>query len=151
MCGVGAVRVNDDNNSHIERRDSRFSQSPHCAANCLQYAQMARPKSCANHAQQQITCNTSSSYHVQHVVYHVVRRNSSAIKLDKIEIAFILVLFYWLKPLTNEGGEETGVPGENPRRRAFRKCHILKPENSSPNRDSNPHSSIGGRLGKRSY
>ena len=30
---------------------------------------------------------------------------------------------------------------------SFRKCHILKPKNSSPNRDSNPHSSIGDRLG----
>ena len=32
---------------------------------------------------------------------------------------------------------------------SFRKCYILKPENSSPKRDSNPHSSIGGRLGKQ--
>ena len=32
---------------------------------------------------------------------------------------------------------------------SFRKCHILKAENnSSPNWDSNPHSSIGGRSGK---
>ena len=33
----------------------------------------------------------------------------------------------------------------------FRKCHILKPEDSSPKRDSNPHKSIGGRLGKQTY
>ena len=32
---------------------------------------------------------------------------------------------------------------------SFRICHIQKPENSSPNQDSNPHSSIGGRLGKQ--
>ena len=31
----------------------------------------------------------------------------------------------------------------------FRICHMLKPENSSPNWDSNPHSSIGDRLGKQ--
>ena len=31
---------------------------------------------------------------------------------------------------------------------SFRKCQILKPENSSPNRDLNPHFSIGDRLGK---
>ena len=36
-----------------------------------------------------------------------------------------------------------------PQTTSFRKCHILKPENSSPNRDSNPHSSIGGRQGKQ--
>ena len=29
---------------------------------------------------------------------------------------------------------------------SFRKCHLLKLENSSPNQDSNPHSSIGDRL-----
>ena len=34
-------------------------------------------------------------------------------------------------------------------RTSFRKCYILKPENSSPNRDLNPDSSIGGRLGKQ--
>ena len=32
---------------------------------------------------------------------------------------------------------------------SFRKCHILQHENSSPKRDSNPRSSIGGRLGKQ--
>ena len=85
---------------------------------------------------------------MQHVVCHVVRRDSSAIKFVRVEIAFILVLFYWLKPLTDEGGEETGVPRKT-LTTSFRKCHILKPENSIPNRDSNPHSSIGGRLGKQ--
>ena len=32
---------------------------------------------------------------------------------------------------------------------SFGKCHILKPENSSPKRNLNPHYSIGGRLGSR--
>ena len=71
------------------------------------YAQVARAQSC-------ITCNTSSAYHVEHVVCHVVGRDSSAIRFDRIEIAFILALSYFLKPLTDEGGEETRVPGENP-------------------------------------
>ena len=31
----------------------------------------------------------------------------------------------------------------------LQKCHIPKPENSSPKRDSNPHSSIGDRQGKQ--
>ena len=62
----------------------------------------------------QITCKTSSARYVQHVVCHVVRRDSSAIKFDRVEIAFILALFYWLKPLTDEGGEESGMPRENP-------------------------------------
>ena len=44
----------------------------------------------------------------------MVRQNSSAIKFDRVEMAFILALVYWLKPLTDERGEETRVPGENP-------------------------------------
>ena len=61
----------------------------------------------------QIMCNTTSAQHVQHVC-HLVRRDSSAIKFDRVEITFILALFYWLKLLTDEGREETGAPGENP-------------------------------------
>ena len=61
-----------------------------------------------------ITCNTSSAYHVQHVVSHVVGGDSSAIKFDKAEFVFIPALFYWLKPLTDEGGDETGGPRQNP-------------------------------------
>ena len=41
-------------------------------------------------------------------------RDSSAIKFGIDEIAFIQALFHWLKPLTEAGGEKTGVPGENP-------------------------------------
>ena len=47
-----------------------------------------------------ITCNTSSAYHVQRVACHVVRRDSSAVKFDRVEIAFILALLHWLEPLT---------------------------------------------------
>ena len=32
---------------------------------------------------------------------------------------------------------------------SLRKCHILKSEESSPKRDSNPYNSIGGSLGKQ--
>ena len=34
--------------------------------------------------------------------------------LAEFKIAFIWALFYWLKRLTDEGGEETGIPGKNP-------------------------------------
>ena len=50
---------------------------------------------------------------MQPAVCHLVRRDNSAIKFDIAEITFILALFYWLKLLTDEGGEETGVPAEN--------------------------------------
>ena len=60
----------------------------------------------------QIICNTGRSYHVQHVVCNLVRRDSSAIRFDRVEIAFILALSNWMKTLADEGGEETGLPGE---------------------------------------
>ena len=58
-------------------------------------------------------CNTLGAYHVQQAMCHVVQRDNSAIKFDRVEIAFILPLFYWLKSLPDEAGEETGVPGKN--------------------------------------
>ena len=51
----------------------------------------------------QIMCNTSSAYRMPHVLCHVIRRDSSATKFDRVEITFILALFDWLKPLPSEG------------------------------------------------
>ena len=45
-------------------------------------------------------------------------------------------------------GRGGGGGGERPEKSPddeLQKMSILKPENSSPNRDSNPHSSMGGR------
>ena len=64
-----------------------------------------------NHVQ--ITWNAWGTHHMQHAKRHGVRRDSSDIKFDRDEIAFILALFYCLKPITDEGGEETRAPGEN--------------------------------------
>ena len=96
----------------------------------------------------QITCSTSGAYHVQRVC-NMVRRDSSAIKSDILEIAFILALFHWVKPLTNEGGGGIGLARRKPLTMSFTKCHTLNLENSSLSRDSNV--SIGGRcsLGKQ--
>ena len=89
-------------------------------------------------------CNTLSAYHMQRVVYHLVRRDSSAIKFDRVEIASILALLYWLKPLANEGGEETGAPRENPWWRASENAtyYSLKIQASTGTRTR-----TGGRLG----
>ena len=54
----------------------------------------------------QITCNMLRG--------HVVWSDSTAIEFDRVYIIFILALLCWLKRLTSEGGEKTGVPGENP-------------------------------------
>ena len=90
-----------------------FLQSSHCAANCFHHVRSS--------GQDAIVCESRAAHrgahHMQHVVCHVVRRDRSATTFGRAEIAFSLALFYWLKRLTDEGGEETGVPGENPRRR----------------------------------
>ena len=70
-----------------------FSQSPHSAANCLQHVCSSGPgaavcKSRATHWAL-IACKC-------HVTCHLVRRDSSAIKFDRVEIAIIWALFYWL-------------------------------------------------------
>ena len=97
----------------------------------------------------QITCNTSGAHHVQHVVRRMVRRDSSAIRSDRVSVAFSLALFYWLKRLTDEEGGGNRSTQRKPPTTNLRKCHILKPENSNPNRGSNPHTSVGGSLGKQ--
>ena len=63
-----------------------FLQSPHSAANCLQHVRSSGPdaivcKSRATH-RTLITCKC-------HVTCHLVRRDSSAVKFDRVEIAFI--------------------------------------------------------------
>ena len=95
-----------------------FLQSPHCAENRLQHVRSSDPgavmcKSRATHPAL-ITCNMSS--YVPHgmkgqLSYQVWQ------SLNRIYLSFIL----WAEPLTDEGGEETGVPGENPWRQASEK------------------------------
>ena len=63
-----------------------FLQSPHSAANCLQHIRSRGPgaivyKSRVTHPAL-ITCKC-------HVTCHLVRRDSSAIKFDRVEITFI--------------------------------------------------------------
>ena len=55
------------------------------------YAQVARAQSCSNHVQHierlsRATCR---------VTCHMLRRDSSAIKFNRVEITFIWALFYW--------------------------------------------------------
>ena len=107
------------------------------------YAKVAWAQSCANLMQhiQHLPCATCR------VTCHVVWRDSSAIKVDRVAIAFIWALFYWLNHRWRRGGNRS--TRRKPQATSFRKCHILQPEDTSPKRDSNPHSSIGGRLGKQ--
>ena len=50
----------------------------------------------------------------RHVVCYVVRSGSSAIRFDRVQLAFVLTEFLLAEPLTDKGEEETGIPRENP-------------------------------------
>ena len=107
-------------------------QSPHCAASHLQHVRSSGPGA--------IVCK-SRAIHRALIAYtisrYVVRRDSSAIKFNRVDIAFILTFI--LLAGSDEGREEAGIPGENLRE---------MPHTKTPKRDSNPHNSFGGRLGK---
>ena len=99
-----------------ERRDSRFQLSPDDAWNCLQHERSSGPGAIVLKSR----ANTSGAYHVQHTVYHVVQSDSSAFKLDRVDTALVFSEYRWLKPLVDEGGEETGVPEEKPPTTSYR-------------------------------
>ena len=88
-----------------------------------------------------------------HVTCHVARRDSSAIKFDRVELTWkriYLSSIFLAEPLIDEGGEKTAVPRENPWQQASENATcILKPEDSNPRQDSNPHHSLDGRLRKQ--
>ena len=58
----------------------------------LRHLQVARAHSCANLVQyiERLSCATCR------VTYHMVRRDCSAIKFDRVKVAFLLALSYWL-------------------------------------------------------
>ena len=61
-----------------------FVQSPHCFANLTPTRMLKWPgRNCV-----QIMCITSSAYHVQHVMCHVVQRDSSATKFDSLNCVY---------------------------------------------------------------
>ena len=51
---------------------------------------------------------------MQHVVCHVARRDSSAIKFDRVKIAFVLVSFYQLNHLPMKDGRKPEYPEKTP-------------------------------------
>ena len=124
----GAVR---DFFNRIQRRCSRFFQSPHSTTNCLQYVR----SSC----QGAIVCNTSSTYHVQVSCYMPLGTKGQlsywlSQSLNRIYFSSIL-LAETTEPMKEgrklEYLEKT--PGDK-----LQKMPHTKPEDSSPKRDSNP-------------
>ena len=132
--------VVNDNNNRIERPNSRFFflQSP------------TRTLKWPGRNRVQITCNTSSAYNVQHVMLRATWYEGTAQLLSLTEFNSHLFELYsigWTINRWRRGGNRG--TRRKPLATSFRKCHILKPEDASPKRDSNPNTGIGGRLGKQ--
>ena len=95
------------------------------------YAQVPRAQSCANHVQHiqglsRATCR---------VTCHAVRRDSSAPKFDRVEIALIYWFFFigWTINRWRRGGNRS--TRRKPLAMSLGKCHLLKLEDSNPKRD----------------
>ena len=120
----------DDDDNDDDSRNSRFIQSPHCAANCLQHVRSCGQgaiacKSRATHrALALITCNMSCAAWYE--------GTAQLLSLTELK-SHLFQLFYWMKTLTDEGGEEIRVPGGKKKRTtSFRKCYILSPKIQAP-------------------
>ena len=84
---------NENDNDGIERRNLRFFTDSSLWCELYTSCMLKWPgRNCV-----QTTCNALGAHHVQLVMCHVVRRDSSAIKFDRVEITFIFALFCCLK------------------------------------------------------
>ena len=95
----------------------------------------------------QITCNTHCAHHVQHVVCHLERRDSAAIKVGRVEIAFTTALSFCLKRLSdgfmrNELKNRTCCHTYTETEVADQACFLTQP----PYTDTGPTSPSTGRL-----
>ena len=137
---------NNNNNNRIQRRYSKFFI---ISSQCRELSP-TRTLKWPGRNSVQITCNTSSAYHVQ-VSCNVPLGTKGQLSYsvwqswNRIYLSFILLaepLNRWRRGRNRSTRKKTLAT-------SFRKCHILEPEDSSPKWDSNPRSSIGGRLGKQ--
>ena len=143
--GKKTTRLNNNHHDNrIERRNSRFFTIFYCAANCLQHVgSSGQALSCANHVQHigrssRATCRVPRGTKGQ-LSYYVWQ------SWNRIYLSFILLAetINWQRREGNRSIRKKTLAT------SFRICHKLKPENSSPKGDSNPHSGTGGRLGKQ--
>ena len=76
-------------------------------------------------------CNTLGTYHVQHVVCHLVQRDGLAADLHRIKITFIFSFISKGDAINQlRWGGNQNMQRKCPKA-SNRKSHILKPENSS--------------------
>ena len=129
------------NNNDTERRHSRLFTISLLRLKLSPTRTLKWP----GHNRVQFTCNSLTGYHLKHVACLVVQWNRSATKFNRVEFSFYFSFILFAEPINRWRRGGNSSTRTSPLTTSFRKCHILKPENSSPSRDSNQHSSIGGR------
>ena len=100
--------------------NQNFLQSPQWAMNCLQRV----------HSSVQIMSNTLGAQHVQHVMWYKGTAHLLSLT-DLNDIYFSCILLVETINQWRRGGNLS--TWRKPLATSFRKCHILKPENSNPN------------------
>ena len=136
----------NDDDSRTERHNSRFFTISSLRSELSPTRTLKWPE----RSRVQITCSTSSAYHVQHVMLRATWYEGTAQLLSLTELRPHLSQLYFVCCTINRwrrGGNRS--TRRKPLATSSRKCHILKPEHFKPKRDSNPHNSIGSRLGKQ--
>ena len=137
---------NNNNDNCIQRHNSRFFT----ISSLHHKPSPTRTLKCPGHNCVQIMCNTSSAYHVQHVVLRATWYEGTAQLLSLTKLKLHLFELYFVGWTRNRWRRRGNLSTwRKPLATSFRKCHIQKPEVSSPKRDLNPHNSISGRLGKQ--
>ena len=113
-----------NNNNRIQRRYSRFFT----ISSQRRELSPTRTLKWPGRNRVQITCNTSRAYHVQvsYVTCHLVRRDSSAIKFDRVEMAFGLTIKPMKEGRKLEYPEKT--PGDELQKMPHTKARRFKPQ-----------------------
>ena len=107
----------DDDNNRIERRKPRFFFF-FTISSLRRELSPTRTLKWPERNRVQITCNTSCAYHAQMQCATWYEGTAQLLCRTELKSHLLELYLYWPKPLTDEGGEETGVPRENSRRRA---------------------------------
>ena len=111
-----------------------FLQSPHCSANCLQHLRSSGHGAMVYKSRatrwELVTCNMPCT----------TWYDETAQLLSSTELILHLVFISLAETINRRRTGGIWIDRRERLTTSFRKkCHTLKPENSSPNRDSNPH------------
>ena len=137
---------NNNNNNCFQRRSLRFLTVSSQRHELSPTRTLKWPR--CNHVQ--ITCNTSSAYHVQHVILCATWYEGTAQLLSLTELKSHLFELYfvgWIIKLMKEGRKPEypeKTPGDE-----LQKMPHTKARRFNSKRDTNPRGSIGSRLGKQ--